>query len=257
MVVTVEITGMLEEILEALVAAGLYNNKSEVVRDAIRRLGENMDLTNIAFKVYVNNKEITFTRILNVSRLGFKETIVYFIRHGYAPELGVLSEDEVMQIPTFDKELVIDYSALEIFLETGFIEHMPKLSDIIKIIVPKSLEDRVRQLPLRYGMTYKRLLKLPGFHMIKETISSSGKGWLSESEAEALKIAANRNIPVISCDIRFRKALKLKGIQAIPGLSLVYFSIKKNLVPTSFWPIFIARATSIPIHVPPAVERIV
>ncbi|MCE4606004.1 MAG: hypothetical protein F7B59_01545 [Desulfurococcales archaeon] len=257
MVVTVEITGMLEEILEALVAAGLYNNKSEVVRDAIRRLGENMDLTGIAFKVYVNNKEVTFTRILNVSGLAFKETIIHFIRHGYAPELGALSEDEVTVIPAFKGESVIDYSTLEVYLETGFIEHLPKLSGTIKFVLPKSLEDRIRQLPLRYGMTYKRLLKLPGFHIVKETVSTSEKGWLSESEAEALKIAANRDIPVVSCDIRFRKALRLKGIQAIPGLSLAYMSVKRNLVPPGFWPIFIARATSIPIYVPPAVERIV
>ncbi|MCE4614730.1 MAG: hypothetical protein F7B60_04290 [Desulfurococcales archaeon] len=257
MVVTVEITGMLEEILEALVAAGLYNNKSEVVRDAIRRLGENMDLTNIAFKVYMNNKEMTFTRALNVSHLGFKETIVYFIRQGYAPELGVLPEEEVTRLHILKEEVVIDYSVLEVFLETGFIEHLPKLSSTIKFIVPKSLEDRVRQLPLRYGMMYKRLLSLPGFHVIKESVSTSGKGWLSESEAEALKIAVIYRIPVVSCDIRFRKALKLKGVDVIPGLTLAYLSIKKNIVPQSFWPIFIARAASIPIHVPSAVERIV
>ncbi|MEB3772522.1 MAG: hypothetical protein GSR82_02445 [Desulfurococcales archaeon] len=257
MVVTVEITGMLEEILDALVASGLYNNKSEAVRDAIRRLGEKLDLTHLAFKVYSSNREMTFTRALNVSRLGFKETIVYFIRKGYAPELGVIDDEEVKSLPSFRGEFVLDYTSMEIFLETGFIEHIPRLAGVINFIVPKSLEEQVKQLPLRYGLAYKRLLRLPGFKVVSERISTSMKGWLSESEAEALRIARNRGIPIISCDIRFRKRLRVDGIKSVPGLGLAYMGVRKGLVQKSFWPVFISRAAAIPIYVPSVVEKIV
>ncbi|MEB3787000.1 MAG: hypothetical protein GSR75_02705 [Desulfurococcales archaeon] len=257
MVVTVEITGMLEEILDALVASGLYNNKSEAVRDAIRRLGENLDLTHLAFKVYSSNREMSFTRALNVSRLGFKETIVYFIRKGYAPELGVINEEELKNLPPLHGEFVLDYTSMEIFLETGFIEYIPRIMGIIDFVVPKSLEEQVKQLPLRYGLAYKRLLRLPGFKVVSERVSTSMKGWLSESEAEALRIARNRGIPIISCDIRFRKQLRINNIRSIPGLGLAYMTVRKGLVQKGFWPVFISRAAAIPIYVPPVVEKIV
>lgn len=257
MVVTVEISGSLEEILETLVAAGLYNNKSEVVRDAIRRLGESLDLTHLAFKVYSNNKEMSFTRALNVSRLGFRETIIYFIKRGYAPELGVVEAEDLKGLPGLRGEFILDYTAMEIFLETGFIEHVYKLMNRIEIIIPKSLEEQVKQLPIRYGLTYKRILKLPGFKVISGRVSSSMKGWLSESEAEALSIAKKKGIPVISCDVRFRKRLKLENIKYIPGMGLVYMSIREGLVQKNFWPIFISKAAAIPIYVPSMVEKFV
>jgi hypothetical protein len=257
MVVTVEITGMLEEILDALVASGLYNNKSEAVRDAIRRLGEKVDLTHLAFKVYSNNREMTFTRALNVSRLGFKETVVYFIRKGYAPELGVLNNEEMKNLPSLQGEFVLDYTSMEIFLETGFIEHIPKLTGVIEFVVPKSLEEQVKQLPLRYGLAYKRLLRLPGFKVVSERVSTSMKGWLSESEAEALRIARNRGIPVISCDIRFRNRLRMDNIRSVSGIGFAYMSALKGLVQKSFWPVFISRAAAIPIYVPSVVEKLV
>ncbi len=257
-----EITGMLEEILEALVAAGLYNNKSEAVRDAIRRLGEKIDLNNIALRVYMENRDMSFTRVLSITRLGFKEAVVYFIKHGFAPELGVVDKNEIESFfnssnEISDSGIILDLTSLEVFMETGLIEHLPKIASITSLIIPKSLEDYIRQIPLRYGLLYRKMLSLPGFRVEKATVSSSSRGWLSMSEAEALKIAKKNNAIIISCDMRFRRQARIRGVKIAPGASLALYMTKKTLVPRGFWRVFLARAASIPVYMPEAVDRLV
>ena len=158
--VSVEISGALEELLDALVSAGIYNSKSEAVRDAIRRLGDVYDLRDIAFRAYVDGG-ISFVKAMNIARLGFRETASYFLRRGFAPLLGAREADEVL-LPAEalgSGEVVVDITGFEMFLETGFLDYLVGY-DGIRVLVPKQMISYVEQLPLRYGLAYRRLISI-------------------------------------------------------------------------------------------------
>ncbi|MEM4476262.1 MAG: hypothetical protein QXG07_03135, partial [Desulfurococcaceae archaeon] len=82
--VDVEISGILEERLRRLVDLGIYSSLSEAVRDAVRRLLDQMDLKNLALKLYTLS-EASFQYVVEFADSSFDDMTEYFITRGYTP----------------------------------------------------------------------------------------------------------------------------------------------------------------------------
>jgi len=249
-VVSVEISGALEELLDALVAAGIYNSKSEAVRDAVRRLGDVYDLRDVAFRAYVEGG-VSFVKAMNIARLGFRETASYFLRRGFAPLLGARERDEVF-LPADSLgwgEVVVDLTAFEVYMETRFLEHLLSY-DTVKILVPRQMVSYVEQLPLRYGLAYKRLVSM-GDRVESVSIPVKGRSRsFTEAELASIHLARRRGVFLLSCDMRVRELARTMSVKTAPATSLVVSLARRGVVDRVFWKRYVREALSIPIFLP-------
>ncbi|MHA2295894.1 MAG: UPF0175 family protein [Candidatus Hodarchaeales archaeon] len=94
MTTTVEIKGLLEERLELLVRAGMYASKSEAVRDGIRHLLKELDIKDIAFKLYRDGK-ISTGLALELVEIDLVTFLAQCQQRGIRPRTGIETEDEL------------------------------------------------------------------------------------------------------------------------------------------------------------------
>jgi Arc/MetJ-type ribon-helix-helix transcriptional regulator len=93
---TVEIKGELEQKLEKLLLAGLYNNKSEAVRDAIRHLLEKYSNKDLAISLYRQGK-ISIAKAAEIAGVSFSKMKDVLTEAGVRPRLGVELPDEIKE----------------------------------------------------------------------------------------------------------------------------------------------------------------
>jgi len=86
-VTTIEISGYIEDLLEALVRAGLYSSKTEAIREAVRRLVESYDLKDLSLRAFKNGG-ISFQLAVDISGISMDELIWFFLSHDTPPQLG-------------------------------------------------------------------------------------------------------------------------------------------------------------------------
>lgn len=94
MTTTVEIKGILEERLELLVKSGLYSSKSEAVRDSIRHLLKELDMKELAFKLY-KDEQISTGLALEIAGMNLISFLEECKQRGIKPRIGFESIDDL------------------------------------------------------------------------------------------------------------------------------------------------------------------
>ncbi len=250
MVVTIELSGVLEEALEALVAAGLYQSKSEAVRDAVRRLIESLDLREVALKAYVG-AGFTFQAAAEASRAGLVELAGFFASKGIVPELGSTERGEVEAGASRLEEksaAVLDLSALELLVYTGLAGVLVRPGvRVPRLLAPESLEPRVRLLP--YSGRVRLGVPLPRWLV---SVSRPRRGrprprrGVSLQELEAMALAASEGAVYLSCDARSRAVARSMGVDAAPLQSLALLLARRGDMTRADVVVFADRLASVP-----------
>jgi len=93
LVVTVELSGLLEERVRRLVDLGLYASVSEAIRDAVRRLLEDVNLRDIAVDLYIH-KSATFQYSTYIAGDTFESMLDYMLSRGVVPYIGAYAEKD-------------------------------------------------------------------------------------------------------------------------------------------------------------------
>jgi Arc/MetJ-type ribon-helix-helix transcriptional regulator len=96
MTTTVEIKGILEDRLELLVKSGLYASKSEAVRDSIRHLLNELDMKELAFKLYKDG-QISTGLALEIAEMNLVSFLEECKQRGIEPKIGIESLDDLKE----------------------------------------------------------------------------------------------------------------------------------------------------------------
>lgn len=238
--------------MEALVAAGFYQSKTEAVRDAIRRMLENLDMRDVAFRAYVSGG-ITFQFAMHIAREGMKRLAGYFISRGVVPELGVANPDEAMagvKILWERGVAVLDLSSLEASLESRIAEHMAWDREFTYII-PSRLGDHLRVMPYKSRVLYginipPRWATLERAPLLQHHSPAAKKIGATAYELEAIALARRRNAVLVSCDSRTRLLAKLYGVDSAPLQSLILVYVERGVIDREWARLAIDRLASIP-----------
>lgn len=94
MTTTVEIKGILEDRLELLVKSGLYASKSEAVRDSIRHLLNELDMKELAFKLY-KDEQISTGLALEIAEMDLVSFLEECKQRGIETRIGIESIDDL------------------------------------------------------------------------------------------------------------------------------------------------------------------
>lgn len=220
MVVSVEISGVLEEKLRRLVDLGIYASVSEAVRDAVRRMLSDLDLKNIALNLLIN-KGCSLHYACEFSESTCPEFIEYLLIRNMTPPLGFIGEP---RRPRPGESLILDASSLLVAFSTLAYKAFEALIDIVQIYVPSILENYytiLRALGIRSGLNIKKDFKI--LNMIE--LKSSGKILLTKYEYSIIKyIESNREAVIVSDDFYIQKYLDKNNIKYYSTLGVVNFA---------------------------------
>ncbi|AFZ70917.1 putative nucleic acid-binding protein, contains PIN domain [Caldisphaera lagunensis DSM 15908] len=253
MVTNIEISGYSENALDALVRAGVYSNKTEAVREAIRRFIDSFDMKEIAFRAYKEGK-ISFQLAIEISGMGIEEVIWYFLKKNVSPEIGVIDIKELNEnIEEIEKRnsLVFDLSSTYTILELDKIDLIKKLDK--RLLISKETNNSIRSLIMRYSKLRGSLVYLGNYEVIqvKNPLNEfARKNGITLQEAEAISISKKENAILVSDDIRTRQTAKSKGIVGVPTLSLFLYSKKFNIIDEKQLNEIIAKMGTIPLIIP-------
>ena len=223
MVVSVEISGVLEEKLRRLVDLGIYASVSEAVRDAVRRMLSELDLKRVALNLLVN-KGCSLHYACEFSDSTCPEFIEYLLLRNITPPLGYIGNPEK---PGPGERILLDASSLFVVFSTLAYKALEGLSDIVEIYVPSVLENYyniLRALAIKSGLKVKKDLKILNIIEFKPNI----KIMLTGYEYSILKyIESERKITVITDDFYIQKYLKIKNIRYYSTIGVI--SVAKDL----------------------------
>lgn len=226
MVVSVEISGVLEEKLRRLVDLGIYASVSEAVRDAVRRMLSDLDLKSIALNLLVN-KGCSLHYACEFSGSTCPEFIEYLLLKNITPPLGFLGHPER---PRPGENLILDQSSLLVALSTLAYKAFEALSNVVKIFIPSVLENYyiiLRALAIKSGLNIKKDFKI--FNIIE--LKGSGKTLLTRSEYSVVKyVESNREVVIVSDDFYIQKYLNKNNIKYYSTLGIVNLARELNMI---------------------------
>ncbi len=221
----IEVGEFFDDILEALVEAGLYASKAEAVRDALRRFIETLDTRLIGLRAY--QRGATLWRALRVSGVGFDEFLAYLVSSGVAPELGCRE----VPPPPPDSLYVLDPVSIELLARLGVLE---RIAD--RVVLPAEVEGVVRSAEYIIGAFLDvRFESVTGYRSLARKLG------VTLEEAAVLRLAAKQGL-LVYCDPRLAGRAGAAGVKRI---ACCYSLLR--LVDRSIWE---PRFASLPIPAP-------
>ncbi|MCD6195301.1 MAG: hypothetical protein J7J82_00745 [Staphylothermus sp.] len=251
--VDVEISGILEERLRRLVEIGLYSSLSEAVRDAIRRLLEQIDLKKIGLKLYFET-DASFQYITELSDSTLDEMIEYFLMRGYTPLLGVETRNDVAVLDEENKYL-LDPLTLYVMYKANILKYLVTLSrkKNIVFLVPETIRYYAETLFTNRLLDYLDFEKTLNYFEMPIISSRIQKSRLTKNEQAIIQYAIkHKNAAIISDDIKTRKYAEKYGVKAYSSISILY-SVKDELEDPLTC---IYMLKSIPLIIPPSVMEV-
>ncbi|MEM1641015.1 MAG: UPF0175 family protein [Acidilobaceae archaeon] len=222
---SVEISGLLERRARKLVELGLYGSVSEVVRDALRRYFETLDLKRVALDLYLL-KDVSLSYAAEIAGLSYDEFLDYLLYRGVQPLLGVLSSSEVDVV---EGELLLDPSSVHTIYKSRLAEVLPKTKDLeIDLLVPKQLEARVQALNalrVRLGLP---AIPISSYVELDVDDQEEPKS-ITSLEKACVDYARKEGITLISDDIRVRSEATRNGTRTGSSLSILETLIRRNV----------------------------
>lgn len=224
MVVSVEISGVLEEKLRRLVELGIYASVSEAVRDAIRNMLESLDLRKIALNLYLE-KGSSLHYACHFSDTPCPAFIDYLLLQGYTPGLGFLDPP-----PNVDENAsyVLDYSS-------AYVIYTSTLSGVIDQIVTLELQvpsimrnyyNLLRVRAVRVNSKPSRALPL-----VEVRLRNPPQSLLVTShEYSIIKYAEETGSVLVTDDIYIQNVARERKIMIIPSISLLVYAFRKGVI---------------------------
>jgi Arc/MetJ-type ribon-helix-helix transcriptional regulator len=217
LVVSVEISGVLEERLRRLVDLGIYATVAEAVREAVRDFLEKLDLREIALNLYIT-RGASFQYAVEFAGETYESMIDYFISKGVLPVIGVTSKEEISVLEP--GSYVMDGLSLYIAYRTGLVELMVRLKGLgYRFLAPKTLEGLVMVLEAR--RLYEGLSRAGIVEYVTARPLRSSSDLISEQEAIAVGYARSNGLVLLSDDARTRRYASSKGVRSLSLASLI------------------------------------
>jgi predicted nucleic acid-binding protein/Arc/MetJ-type ribon-helix-helix transcriptional regulator len=253
LVTNIEISGFTEEVLEALVKAGIYGSKTEAIRDAIRRLLESYDLKEISLRAYKNGG-ISFQLAVEISGLSMDELTWYFLSRDTTPLLGSDNASEIVsgeeQLKSRDS-ITFDLSSLYAVLELNALDLLSQLGK--KLSISSKTMERAKALVLRLSKAKGVAYTLSSFDIVninKSLMEFSRRNGISLQEAHSIYIAKKLNGILVSDDAKTRQVSRSYGVPAVPTLSLLSYARSQGLVNNNYFKELVMKMATIPFMVP-------
>lgn len=218
MVISVEISGLLEERLRRLVDLGIYASVAEAVREAVRSFLQSLDLKDIAFNLYVY-RDATLQYVSEFAGETYEVMIDYMISRGVVPAIGVTEDSDVAELEP--GEYVMDGLTLYVAYKSGLVEVMSSLRrEGYRFVVPSNLENYVLLLEaqrLRAGLRHANIVEFVESHP-----QGLRQAPLTAQEAAAIHYARGRGVALITDDARTRAYAREAGVKAYSLASVIY-----------------------------------
>ena len=219
MVVSVEISGLLERKLRRLVELGVYASVAEAVRDAVRKMMEEMDLRALALELYVT-REASLHYVSEFAGETFQGMIDYMIARGVTPVIGALAREDYE--PPGDGEAILDGLSV-------YVIYKSRLGDLVAglrrqgltLLAPRQLSSYTHILAAE---RIRRGLPLPeGVEEVDVEVEQEERPGLllTPLEVAVIEYARSSGAALISDDRRTREAARRMGVRAYSSLSLV------------------------------------
>ncbi|RLG81965.1 MAG: hypothetical protein DRO40_08800 [Thermoprotei archaeon] len=252
--VDIEISGVLEERLRRLVELGVYSSISEAVRDAVRRLLDQLDLKELAFKLYVSS-DASFQYVSEFADTSFDEMIEYMVSKGFVPLIGIESTGDLTTLKE-DKKYVLDPLTIYVIYKSELFKYFAKLPrEGYEFLIPDSVKSWVEVLVARrlfHAFEYKGLIK---FFETTGLKAPSLKTRLTRHEQYAINyVKKNNDCILLTEDIRTRKYARSRGVKAYSSISILY-TLKDNIDNDSIADVLFSLK-SIPLIIPASIMEV-
>jgi len=139
LVVSIDISGKLEEKLRRLVELGIYASVSEAVREAVRKLLQEIDMKRIALDIYID-KGSTLYYASQLAEAPLEVFIEYLIVNDVYPAIGVKPEEPVETLPPGSK-LLFDPLSLYVIYNSKMHDLLEGLTKYYELYYPSPLEN--------------------------------------------------------------------------------------------------------------------
>ena len=224
MVVSVEISGVLEEKLRRLVELGIYASVSEAVRDAVRNMLASLDLKRIAANLYLTRGS-SLHYACHFAETPCTAFIDYLLINGYTPGLGYLetppeiSENEIY---------ILDPSSAYVIYSSILSRVIDQLVNL-EVRVPNILWNYYSLLRARAMRINSKLTRtLPIIEIPEKKPPQSLL--VTIQEYSIIKYAEKVNVTIVSDDLYIQRIMKDSGISFIPSISFVIYAYRKGII---------------------------
>jgi len=216
-VLSVEISGLLEERLRRLVDLGIYASVAEIVREAVRTFLKEMDLKKIALEMYLK-KKASFQYITEFAEETYETMIDYMLSRGIMPLIGAFTREDAA--PLYPGTYVLDSLTLYVVYKSNVVDLLNMLRRKgYRFVVLNDLNNILEVLEA------KRMLRGLSYSGAIETVSRKGprerRGLYSLNEIASLEYANEVKARFLSDDLRTRELAKEMGIEAFSSASIL------------------------------------
>jgi len=251
LVVSVEISGVLEKKLRRLVELGVYASVAEAVRDAVRLLLEELDLRGLAVELYLG-RGASLGYAAEFAGETLESMIDYMLSRGVTPVLGAIVEEDYLPL---EGPAILDPSALFVSFKSGVGGLLAQLSSQglsfyasheLESLMQVLLADRIRR-----GMA-----PVDGVTLVKTPrIDEERDQLLTVHELAAVEYAYMNGVTLVADDARVRDYARRRGVKARSSLSIITTYIALTGSPPSDLDEIIVSLKAIPVLVPLAAEE--
>ncbi|MEB3860876.1 MAG: hypothetical protein GSR84_01475 [Desulfurococcales archaeon] len=248
MVVTVEISGILEEKLRRLVELGVYSSVAEAVRDAVRNMIDKMDLVDIALQLYIN-KDASFQYISYFASKPYKVMIDIMLSQEILPLLGARTGEELRD-PEPGTYVIDPFTAFVIY-ESDIHDILEEKTNSggYRFLYPEAGKPQLEVYMARRLSRGRRATNI--MHIAPIPVPTEPPRHLVTHIEEALvSYAEAAGAILLSDDIRTREYARKRGVEAYSTLSLLKDSIARGIVSFERAVEIIYSVKSIPLLVP-------
>ncbi len=250
MVVTVEISGVLEEKLRRLVELGVYSSVAEAVRDAVRNMLERLDLADIAIQLYIS-RDATFQYTAYFAGKTFHEMIDLMLAREIMPLLGARTSEE---IPDTDKNAYImdPLTAYTIYTSDMYKVLATLKNQGYRFLYPQPAKSQLEVYIARRMLKNSAPTSLP--HVIPLPVPTEPpKSLVTSIEESIINYAEAAGIAVLTDDIRTREYASKRRVEAVTSLSLLRKAVSLGLIGFEEAMEIIYTVKAIPMLVPDAI----
>ncbi len=194
----IEVGDYFDDVMEALVEAGLYASKAEVVRDALRRLLEALDMRRVGLRAYLRGA--TLWKAVKIAGVGFDEFLSFMVASGAAPEVGCIEPPPPPPNPPY----VLDPVGVELLGRLGVLEYLGG-----RIMLPEELRGVALHVEAATGATMNAVYRrVSGYRGLARKVG------VTPEEAAALRLAAEQGV-LVYCDPRLAARAGHAGVARV------------------------------------------
>lgn len=224
MVVSVEISGILEEKLRRLVELGIYASVSEAVRDAVRNMLASLDLKRIAANLYLSRGS-SLHYACHFSETPCTAFIDYLLLNGYTPGLGYLDTPPEIKEDTI---YILDPSSTYVIYSTTLSRVIDQLVNL-EVRVPNIIWNYYSLLRARAMKINSKLTRtLPVIDVPEKKPPQSLL--ITTQEYSILKYAEKNDVTIVGDDLYLQRIMKDSGVRFVPSISFAIYAYSGGII---------------------------